>query len=294
MYERLDECPSCKSDNFHNYLICNDYLHSEESFALVKCNNCNLLFVNPRPSQSNRIKYFGNIPHKNYPYNIHLNFIEKLILEYIYKSNNLFYTNLIQNYYTNCTGTLLDIHPQTLNFLKKVTNKGWKTTYLTEGQDHLKTHHYISAVTSFDEIKKYQKFDAITIWEVFPQFYDLKSMIKKIKKRLNKEGKLFIKLPNEESYDFKNYKQNWAGLNIPRNLYLFEVNSFKKFLKKNKLKLLETVPVYTDSFVYSIISQNILDERPAFIRGLTQGYKSFKYSKKNKLLASSLVYVITK
>ena len=68
MYEKIEFCPSCKNDKFENKLIAKDYLVSQESFAIVKCKACELLFTNPKPNDS-RLDYYYNsdqyISHNN-------------------------------------------------------------------------------------------------------------------------------------------------------------------------------------------------------------------------------------
>ena len=58
MYKKLDFCPSCKHTTFDNRLITKDHLVSGESFAIVQCQACHLLFTNPRPSDSRLSHYY--------------------------------------------------------------------------------------------------------------------------------------------------------------------------------------------------------------------------------------------
>lgn len=58
MYTRLDKCPSCDHPKFDNQIICEDHTVSNESFALVQCANCKLVFTNPRPTLESLSSYY--------------------------------------------------------------------------------------------------------------------------------------------------------------------------------------------------------------------------------------------
>ena len=59
-----NNCPICSSNNNTLYLSLKDRLNSDknEIFDLVKC-ECNFIFLNPRPSESEISKYYS---YKNY------------------------------------------------------------------------------------------------------------------------------------------------------------------------------------------------------------------------------------
>src|SRR5262249_5908942 len=77
-------CPICDSTKFYQYLSCIDYTVSRETFQIVKCESCGLLFTNPRPSQDEIGKYYQSdeyISHSgtkkgliNYAYHLIRNF----------------------------------------------------------------------------------------------------------------------------------------------------------------------------------------------------------------------------
>ena len=46
----IKNCPVCNNSNFSNHLESKDFSVSKESFMIVRCNECNFHFTNPRPS----------------------------------------------------------------------------------------------------------------------------------------------------------------------------------------------------------------------------------------------------
>ena len=45
-------CPVCNHTSFDHYLKCKDYTVSHETFNIVKCENCDFVFTNPIPLES--------------------------------------------------------------------------------------------------------------------------------------------------------------------------------------------------------------------------------------------------
>ena len=58
MFEKVVNCPVCNSINFQNHIICKDHMITQESFSIVKCNNCQFLFTNPRPDTEHIGNYY--------------------------------------------------------------------------------------------------------------------------------------------------------------------------------------------------------------------------------------------
>ncbi len=54
------ECKICGNTMFDHFMEVNDYFLTNEKFNLVKCKNCELVFVNPRPSHHDIAKYYNS------------------------------------------------------------------------------------------------------------------------------------------------------------------------------------------------------------------------------------------
>ena len=61
MKENVD-CDLCGSAKKHEIVKQKDYIHkvTNEYFNLVKCEECSLIYVNPRPNSENIHKYYSN------------------------------------------------------------------------------------------------------------------------------------------------------------------------------------------------------------------------------------------
>ena len=115
MYEKLNFCPSCKHSTFDNRLIAKDHLVSSESFAIVQCQMCDLLFTNPRPSDSRLPHYYesDNYVSHNDNKNSLLNFIYRMVRQVTLHQK----LNSIRKYHAS--GSLLDFGAGTGAFLQK-------------------------------------------------------------------------------------------------------------------------------------------------------------------------------
>jgi len=121
MYEKLEKCPVCGKNKLSNYFICKDHIVSGESFALSLCDNCKLIFTNPRPLRDLIGNYYDSkdyIPHSDKTSILNISY------RYIRKFNSQNKIKLISNY--SSPGKILDVGCGTGNFLqssKKMAGK---------------------------------------------------------------------------------------------------------------------------------------------------------------------------
>ena len=124
MYERLDNCPVCFSENFSNFIICDDHLVSKESFAIVRCESCSLLFTTPRPLLDNILDYYQSeeyISHSNKAGNL-INFLYKIARTFTLKGK----LNLLNSLHPR--GKILDFGAGTGEFLAKCKSDKWEVS----------------------------------------------------------------------------------------------------------------------------------------------------------------------
>lgn len=290
MYEKLEECPVCKHSQFTNYLICDDHSVSGESFALVKCDKCSLVFTNPRPEQSSLPDYYQSdqyISHTDKGNSL-INFIYKLVRKYTITRKIKLIDKLNRG-----RGSLLDYGCGTGDFIKAANKKGWHAY----GYEPDKDAKNIASVKNPDKIlnkieNHHGPFDIISAWHVVEHVSELNKTIKHLKKILAPDGHLIIALPNHKSYDATYYKEFWAGYDVPRHLYHFDQESIKSFASKFKLRLIHTLPMKFDSFYVSMLSEKYRGNAN-LLNAIKIGLKSNnKASNTNDY--SSLIYIFKK
>lgn len=291
MYERLEKCPSCQNTQFDNHIICEDHSVSKESFALVICKSCQLIFTNPRPKEDELSNYYQSedyISHTDKGNSL-MNFIYKLVRKYTLQQKK----KLVKKIKSG--NNLLDFGAGTGDFL--LTMKNDYEVVGIEPDEHARqlaeNKTKASVASSLDNLNTTDTFDVITAWHVIEHVSELIKTLKRLRKMLNKGGRIIVALPNASSWDAKHYKEFWAGYDVPRHLYHFTKSSFKTLCEQADLKMERTIPMKFDSYYVSMLSEKYQGKRSGFIKGLINGWRSNQVARKNGEY-SSLIYVLKK
>lgn len=290
MYEKIEVCPSCKYTHFRNHMICKDYSVSGESFAIVECSKCGLYITNPRPNPESIGLYYKSenyISHTNKGNNL-INRIYKIVRNISFERK----FKLVQSYSTGLD--VLDYGCGTGHFLRYIKKKGKEGIGVEPNVAASEIATEISGLEIFPNLGNIKKkFDVITAWHVLEHVHDLKGTIKLLKKRLKKDGYLFIAVPNIKSYDANYYKEHWAGLDVPRHFYHFSKESFKVLAKKTKLSILDIHPMKFDSYYVSLLSEKYKNGKNNYLNAYKLGRKSNQEAARTGEY-SSLIYVLQK
>jgi 2-polyprenyl-3-methyl-5-hydroxy-6-metoxy-1,4-benzoquinol methylase len=150
------------------------------------------------------------------------------------------------------------------------------------------SHYFIK-----NDTWKKNTYDIIFLWHVLEHTHDPFLLLQSLKKRLTKNGKIFIAIPNFKSYDSKHYGEYWAGYDLPRHLWHFSRKSINKIAKKNNFKVHKEKGLYFDAIYVSFLSEKYKSScfplLKGFLIGVASIIKSF-FSKES----SSLLFVINK
>ena len=300
MYERLDNCPVCFSENFSNFIICDDHLVSKESFAIVRCESCSFLFTNPRPVLDNISDYYQSeeyISHSNKAGNL-VNFVYKIARSFTLKSKLKLLNGL------HPRGKILDFGTGTGEFLAKCKSDKWDVSGIepnesARGQANKLTNG--SVVENLNKLDNDQEFDIITLWHVMEHLPNLNETIYNLNYLLSKKGSLIIAVPNCASWDARHYKEFWAGYDVPRHFSHFSRQTMGQLLKNNHLSIKNTLPMKLDAYYVSFLSEKYLSQNhgnssgvKTYINSLINGWKSNSWASINSLEYSSLIYVVKK
>ena len=291
MYERLDRCPSCNSDSIINHLITHDYMLTQESFAIQKCNNCNLLFTNPRPTTEKIGSYYKSddyISHSNKAINP-IQWIYKIVRNITIRQKY----KLIKKY--SSFESLLDYGCGTAHFIDYVNQKGIKVVGIEPDEDARKiaTSNNKEILENIKQLSPKSKFDVITLFHVLEHVHQPKELLQTLKTHLTKNGILIIAVPNPNSYDAKIYQEFWAAWDVPRHLFHFTKKSFEYLIKESGYKLKDIQPMKFDAFYVSLLSEKYKNNKNRYYKAFQRGLNSNKKAKSNNNY-SSLIYIITK
>ncbi len=293
MFEKLEQCPACGNTTFRNHIICKDYTVSQEEFAIVQCENCNLQFTNPRPDKANLGKYYQSedyISHADKTSGI-TDIIYKLVRQFTIRQKFKLISKL------SSKRTLLDYGCGTGYFLKEGQNTKWKIIGIEPNEKARETaNKQLNGIVkeSLDLVPIETKFGIITLWHVLEHVFDLNTTIKQLVSHLEKNGFIIVAVPNPKSYDANKYKKYWAAYDLPRHLYHFTPDTLKVLAKKHGLKIVDVIPMKFDAYYVSLLSEKYKTGKNKYLKSMLTGYKSNSYAKKHGHNYSSLIYILSK
>ncbi|WP_114777674.1 class I SAM-dependent methyltransferase [Botryobacter ruber] len=289
-YERLENCPICGKQEFKNFLVVTDNAVSKESFVIVECENCSFKFTNPRPDEASIGAYYESddyISHSNIKTGI-INRAYHMVRSITTRQK----VDLI-NRYSHGKGSLLDYGCGTGIFLTAAKKDGWEIRGV---EPNAKARAIASEQTgeiiakSLDEIEG-EKFEVITLWHVLEHIHRLNETLEQILSLLQEDGTLIIAVPNADSHDAQQYREDWAAYDVPRHLYHFTQPTMKRLLKKHKMVLEEVLPMKFDAYYVSMLSEKHKEGKTKMISSVLSGLKSNSYAEKNGNDYSSLIFV---
>ena len=291
MSERLTKCPLCKSGHFLNHQELIDHAVTKETFVICKCTQCQLLFTNPRPEESEIGPYY------EYPEYFSHKDESKSLTQVIYniarKQNIKGKIKLIESFKQQ--GKWLDYGCGTGELLVAAKLRNWKV-YGVEPNEKARNLANSKLGTnvyqSLSEIKDSKKFDVITLFHVLEHIHSLRKTLKSLIKHLKSGAYIIIALPNPESWDAQKYGEFWAGWDVPRHLYHFNKASIIKLEELFPLQLISEKPMKMDSFYVSLLSEGYKNKNSKsignYLRGFTSGIKSNAEAKNTKNYSSNI------
>ncbi|MEJ1236828.1 class I SAM-dependent methyltransferase [Chryseolinea sp. T2] len=289
-------CPICHANSFTPFLKVKDHTVSQETFEVLKCNKCSFLLTHPIPADLG--KYYESvnyISHSNQT---------TTITDALYKIARgitlKWKTNLITEYNSLPTKTLLDYGCGTGAFLTHAKKYGWDINGVEpahQPREIATSSTKVKITPSIQELPSKQ-YSVITLWHVIEHVHQLHETLNELTSRLENNGTIFIAVPNHSSKDAQKYREHWAAYDTPRHLWHFSKSTMLDLLKQHGLTPYKIVPMKLDALYVSILSEQYKASRKSagvreLIRGIISGLQSNLAAIRNKEY-SSLIYIARK
>jgi SAM-dependent methyltransferase len=283
-------CPICGNGAFKFELQTRDYAVSQQEFTLASCTNCHLWVTQPRPSIEALPNYYKSatyISHKNTAHSFfdQLYFLARKVM---LRAK----LRLIEKHHGK--GRLLDYGCGAGAYLAHAQAQGWATTgYEPSAEARNAAQPGLKIQSSPTDL--HGPFDVITLWHVLEHLPEPASDLDQLHKLLAPGGVLVIAVPNRAAWDAQYYQTHWAAYDVPRHLWHFEPANIQALLQRLGLQLIETRPLWLDSFYVSLLSERY-QQKPLFIALLNAFWHGLfsNWKARQTKNYSSLIYLARK
>lgn len=283
----------CGSLVFSPYLVCKDYLVSNQNFSIQQCNQCGFRLTNPRPDAQSISSYYKSeqyVSHNDQSIGL-VNTAYRLVRNHTLKAK----IKLI-NRLAGKQGHILDVGSGTGAFLESCQQGGWTVMGMEPDPDARAVAEKklnVAIESNLESLPSNNQFDIITLWHVLEHVPDLNEVIPKLRELLASEGTLLIAVPNSDSYDARHFGEYWAAYDVPRHLHHFTPATIEPLLRKHKFELVDKKPMVFDAFYISMLSTRYKSGRTDYLKSVQIGLASNRQVKQTGN-SSSLIYLFKK
>jgi len=254
-----DVCDLCGGTHHDLLFVGRDRLFNiEGEFPLVRCQDCGLIFVNPRPSFEEMGRFY---PQDDYDlYNKAAGLKDRGMEELGRLLGPR--KGRIDKYQQQ--GRLLDIGFGDGSFLYFMRECGWDVAGVDYNQkmvDLVRDELSIDAVAGQLEDAKYPDgaFDVVTLWGVLEHVQSPRQTIEEIARITSEGALLVIYTQNAAAPEASLLGQDWFIYEVPRHLYSFTPESLAKLLAQSGFCVAETV--FETPLYYSQMNWQYFKER---------------------------------
>jgi SAM-dependent methyltransferase len=289
--EIITTCPICENQKFEPYLKARDHTVTQEEFELKKCERCHFIVTSPRPTEETIGKYYASdnyISHSGKSSSL----FDKIYLAA--RNITLKWKSDLIDQYSPKPATILDFGCGTGEFLHHLKKRGYHIMGVEPNPvARVKANLNLEGKVSDNLLTiKNNSVDIITLWHVLEHVHTLNETLQLLKKILSEKGYIIIAVPNAESHDCKEYKNLWAGYDVPRHLWHFTQETMRALLYRNGLTLVAVKPMKLDSYYVSLLSEQYKNPKQpkilTAVKAVKEGLTSNIHARKKKEYSSQI------
>lgn len=219
------DCPACKKKE-------NKKLFKKSGGQYVKCTSCDMVYLNPVFTDEALVQYYTN------------NEVEQgtVVADDMSFYNELYSQGLSSADQKTDRGNLLDIGCSTGIFLDLARKKGWNTFGLELNKIEFslakeKKHNVLNIL--LEDAKFNEKFNIISLWDVFEHIKDGDKTLKLMKDLLTDDGVILMQIPSRDSLAARIMQEKCNMFDGLEHVNLYGVNSLKILVNNNGLEILD-------------------------------------------------------
>lgn len=255
-------CNLCGSDSTELLFEQRDSLTGRDTvFSVVRCRQCSLVYVNPRPS-SDDIHLFYPEDFVSYQFEIFdppRNLRERLLSFVTRSSAKQKVATVLKLAGINGQMKVLDVGCGKGGFLHELRKStgcdvagldfdAKSAKYCRESLDINVVHGDINSLEKLGS-----QYDLVTMWHYLEHEYDPLNALRKLNSRLAKDQLLIVEVPNADSLENKIFRSRSYLYDIPRHLYNFSPDTITQLLHKAGFEVQQIqFPYFSGGFIGSV------------------------------------------
>lgn len=223
-------CNLCGSDQMIPVIVGRDRLfHPDSTFNVVRCADCTLAYLNPRPDAEELGAYYPLEYHagvRDY-HDSPCSTMQVGLGIWLRRRTPPFVPG----------GRLLDIGCSGGGYLLEMRKRGWEVHGVEMDPDVRRFEQLgLSVRSGLAEVALAEfpdeHFDVVTSWHVLEHVFDPSRVLSEAYRILKPGGVLMLEVPNFDSLDRRVLRTYWAALELPRHLYHFTPKTLGALLQK--------------------------------------------------------------
>jgi len=211
---------------------------SQDEFHVVECRRCGLRYVNPRPDPEEMGKFYP----ESYSWKETFE-ADFFITRWVRDSEKRYRYHLLKDevsralkYIGRTIGKVLDVGCGTGDRLDVWRSMGFDTygVETSESADYAAGHLKLNVLKGdlFSARFQDQFFDLVMLYNVLEHTHNPGAVCQEVHRILKEDAFLIIQVPNKDSLQSKVFGKRWAALDVPRDLYYFNVKTLRELLEK--------------------------------------------------------------
>lgn len=224
-------CNLCDADDTEQVFAGPDRMVlGTETFNVVRCRHCGLVYVNPRPDPR---KIGRHYPADYLPFMRPRSRIARMMTKAVRALDARSLREVLGR-----RAKVLEVGCADGEFLAYLRDRySWEVTGLDTDIDSVtraRCNFQLDAISGsiFDAKLPSESLDGVILKHTIEHLHSPRETLDEIHRILRPGGKLFLWLPNLDSWEARVFGKHWSGYEVPRHLYTFSASSILAMLRR--------------------------------------------------------------